>query len=148
MSNWILCCFSILFFIRDLMCLLLSSCRKLFLSLHKDLTRNSNLTFATQASTQLHPRLNPPKLPIPPVTECQLYVRNFPSSFENFYRLQWRHLLLQTSVFPYLLATWLCIKYHNITRDFMATLLFATFCQYRNVTGENTMLWKMHFSYL
>lgn len=67
--------FSILFFIHHLMCLLLNSCRKLFLPLYKDLTCNSNLTFVTQARSQLHPRLNPPAaVPTPPDGECQLYV--------------------------------------------------------------------------
>lgn len=64
MNNWILSCFSILFFIHDLMNLLLSSWRKLFFSLHKDLTFNSNLTFITQVSSQLLiPGSTPPPIP-------------------------------------------------------------------------------------
>lgn len=84
-DNWILSCFNILFFIHDLMSLLLSSCRNSFFH-YTNLTCNSNLTFLTQASYQL--LIPGPTPPTPPVTECQLYESNFLSSLEDFYGLQ------------------------------------------------------------
>lgn len=76
MSNWILSCFTILFFINDLMSLLLSLRRKPFPSLQKDLTCNSNLTFVTQPSSQLLiPVTKPPSsLPTPSVTVSFMWV--------------------------------------------------------------------------
>lgn len=75
-SNWILSCFSILFFIHDLMSLPMSSRKKTFPSLHKDLTCNSNLTFVTQSRSQLLiPVTKPPSsVPTPPVTVSFMWV--------------------------------------------------------------------------